>query len=287
MLALKQKIKDGFRVVLAMMELEVRRIMHDRTELYLRAVQPMLWLVVFGSVLGSLRAIPTGGLPYIDFIMPGVLVQSSATLAIFFGLIIIWERESGILKKLVASPAPQFAVVIGRSMAAGTRALFQAAFIIPFAMLIGVKVILNPFYLAAALIILFAASSGFAAISIMLASILKSRERFMGLGQVIILPMFFGSSALYPLESMPPLLRSFASVNPMTYVVEATRALLITGDLSRLSTDCAAILVFDVILFGLAAWSFKKIIEKPNKVRFLLAQQAADENEQRKNGVDF
>ena len=254
-------MNEYLRVILSMIELEIRRIMHDRTELYLRAVQPMLWLLVFGHVMGSLNSIPTGGIPYTDYIMPGVLVQSTTTVAIFFGLVIIWERESGILKKLIASPSPQFAIVVGRSMAAGTRAIFQALLIIPFAVLIGVRVFPNPVYLLLALIIVFVASSGFAALSILIASILKTRERFMGLGQVIILPMFFGSNALYPIKSMPPLLQFFASINPMTYMVDATRGLLITGDISQLAVDGVAILIFDALLLLLASWNFKRIIE--------------------------
>ncbi|MCX6777071.1 MAG: ABC transporter permease [Candidatus Micrarchaeota archaeon] len=254
-------MREYIRIMLSMIELEIRRIMHDRTELYLRAVQPMLWLVIFGPVMGSLKVIPTGGVPYTDYIMPGVLVQSTTTVAIFFGLVMIWERESGILKKLVSSPSPGFAIVVGRSMAAGTRALFQALLIIPFAVLIGVRLLPNFLYIILALVIVFVASSGFAALSILIASILKTRERFMGLGQVIILPMFFGSNALYPLKSMPPLLQLFASINPMTYMVDATRGLLITGDTSQLALDIVAILIFDALLFLLASWSFKRIIE--------------------------
>ncbi len=254
-------MREYVRIILSMIELEVRRLAHDRTEIYLRGVQPLLWLLIFGPIIGALRTIPTGGIPYTDYIMPGVLVQSTTTVAIFFGLIIIWERESGILKKLVASPSPKPAIVLGRSMAAGTRAMFQAIFIIPFSMLIGVDVLLDPFRLALAFIVLFIASSGFAAVSIMVASILKSRERFMGLGQVIILPMFFGSSALYPISSMPPILQDLAVYNPMTYVVDASRALLISGDLSNLGLDIGAILIFDLIIFAVASWSFHRIIE--------------------------
>ncbi|NYZ79391.1 ABC transporter permease [Candidatus Micrarchaeota archaeon] len=254
-------INEYTRVILAMIELEIRRIMHDRTELYLRAVQPLLWLLVFGPVVGSFHSIPTGNIPYTDYIMPGVLVQSTTTVAIFFGLVVIWERESGILKKLVASPSPDVAIVMGRSMAAGTRAIFQAIFIIPFAVLMGVTIFPNPLYPLAALIIVFVASSGFASLSIFIASILKTRERFMGLGQVIILPMFFGSNALYPVSSMPPLLQLFATVNPMTYIVDALRGLLITGNISQLPLDIVVIIIFDAVLISIASMSFKRIIE--------------------------
>lgn len=258
---MRMDVGSDINVILSMIELEIRRLTHDRMEIYVRAVQPILWLLVFGNVLGAMHSIPTGGIPYIDYIMPGILIQSTTNIAILFGIVVIWERESGILKKLLASPASPFAVVLGRSMAAGTRALFQALFIIPFAMLIGVKVIMNPLYLLAALFVIFASASGFAAMSLMIAALCEVRERFMGLGQVIILPLFFSSSALYPISSMPPILQSFAKVNPMTYIVDATRALFITGNISQLGVDIVAILLFDVILLATASLIFKKIIE--------------------------
>ena len=86
-------VKGALRVMSALIELEVRRVMHDRTELYFRAVQPLLWLLVFGYVIGSMHSIPTGGMPYMDFILPGVIIQSATSVAIFFGLVIIWERS--------------------------------------------------------------------------------------------------------------------------------------------------------------------------------------------------
>ena len=253
-------IKGSARVISAMIELEVRRVLHDRTELYFRAVQPLLWLVVFGYIMSSLRAVPTGGIPYMDFILPGVIIQSATSVAIFFGLVIIWERESGVLKKLVAAPCPRFAIVVGRSMAAGVRALFQVCIILPFAVLVGVKVILNPLYLLAALAIVFISAGGFAGLSIWIASILKSRERFVGIGQVIIFPLFFASNALYPISSMPLILQWFSTINPMTYMVSASRALLITGDLSSLWIDVLAILAFDLAIFWLASRDFRQVI---------------------------
>ena len=253
-------VKGSMRVITAMIELEVRRVMHDRTELYFRAVQPLLWLIVFGYIMGSLRAIPTGGIPYTDFILPGVIIQSATSVAIFFGLVIIWERESGVLKKLVAAPCPRFAIVVGRAMAAGVRALFQVLIILPIAVLLGVHVILNPLYLLAALAVVFISAGGFAGMSIWIASILKSRERFVGIGQVIIFPLFFASNALYPIATMPAILQWFSAINPMTYMVSATRALMITGDLSTIWIDMIAILAFDVFIFWLAARDFRQVI---------------------------
>jgi len=244
-----------------MIELELRRLRHDRTELYFRAVQPILWIVVYGPVMSSVRAIPTGDTPYTDFITPGVLIQSTTFLSIFFGLMMVWERDSGILKKLLVTPASRYATVIGRSMASGVRAIFQGLIIIPIALLIGVRFVPNAAYFVLAFAIVFFASGGFAAISILVASFMKTRERFMGIGQAIIMPLFFASNALYPVQIMPQILKDFSAFNPLSYVVDAVRGLMITGDLSNLLLDVVAITIFDVIMFVLASLSFKRIIE--------------------------
>src|SRR5674536_389165 len=223
------KRQDSLRVVLAMMELELRRLRNDRTEVYTRAVQPVLWLAVFGLVFSEIHAIPTNGIPYIDYITPGVMLQSVLFVAVLYGLTLVWERDTGILKKLLVAPASRYAIVIGRSMSSGVRAIIQVLIVIPVALLLGVSFIPNPAYFVAALVILFVISGGFAALSIIVASLLKTRERFMGIGQALILPLFFASKALYPIALMPHALQVVAVFNPLTYAVDAVRGLMITG----------------------------------------------------------
>jgi ABC-2 type transport system permease protein len=254
-------MRDSLRNMQAMIELELRRIKHDRTELYTRAVQPVLWLAIYGTIMSRVKAIPTGGIPYIDYIAPGVLMQSVIMLSIFYGLIMVWERESGILKKLYVTPASRYATIIGRSMAAGVRAIFQALIIIPIALLLGVKFLPDPLYFALALLIVFFISGGFAALSIFMASFMKTRERFMGIGQAIVMPLFFASNALYPIAMMPPIVHYFAIFNPLSYAVDAVRSLMISGDSTNLLLDIGAIAVFDAIMFVGASLSFRKIIE--------------------------
>jgi ABC-2 type transport system permease protein len=252
---------ESLRNILVMIELELRRLRHDRTELFTRAVQPVLWIIVYGPIMSAANAIPTGGIRYTDYITPGVLIQSTTFVSIFYGLTIVWERESGILKKLLVSPASRYATVIGRSMASGVRTIFQALIIVPVALIIGVKFVPNIGYFASALAVIFLASGGFAAISILIASFLKTRERFMGIGQAVTFPLFFASNALYPVTMMPPILKDFSAVNPLSYVVDAVRGLMITGALSNLAIDLTAILVFDVVMFIIASISFRRIIE--------------------------
>jgi len=254
-------MRDSLREMFAMIELELRRLRHDRTEMYTRAVQPILWLAVYGTVMGHIKAIPTEGIPYLDYITPGVLLQSTIFVSVFYGLTIVWERENGILKKLLVAPASRYATVIGRSIASGVRAIVQAFIIIPVAMLLGVRFVLNPLNFFMAFLILFIVSGGVAAISIFVASVMKTRERFMGIGQALIMPLFFVSNALYPIKLMPQILQYFAVFNPLTYAIDAVRGLVNTGDLTNLALDIAAIAIFDIIMFTVASISFRKIIE--------------------------
>lgn len=162
-------MKENLRNLLVMIELELRRLRHDRTELYFRAVQPILWIAVFGPVMSKLRG-DVNGVPYTDFIAPGVMIQSTTFASIFFGLMMVWERDSGILKKLLVTPTSRYAMVIGRSMASGVRAIFQALMIVPIALLMGVRFVPNIAFFAVALAVIFFSSGGFAAISILVAS---------------------------------------------------------------------------------------------------------------------
>jgi len=189
------------------------------------------------------------------------MIQTTTFVSIFYGLMMVWERDSGILKRLLVTPASIYSMVIGRSMASGVRALFQALIILPIALIIGVRFIPNPAYFILAFLIIFFASGGFAAISILVASFMKTRERFMGIGQAIIMPLFFASNALYPLQMMPPILREFSTFNPLSYVVDAVRGLLITGDVSNLPLDLVAIAIFNTVMFIIASISFRRIIE--------------------------
>ena len=104
-----------------MAEMEIRKIFHDPTELITRAIQPILWLGIFGEAMSQVRAIPTQGFTYLQFITPGILTQSITFVAIFYGLAIIWERDMGLLQKILVTPTPRLALVWGKMISAGIR----------------------------------------------------------------------------------------------------------------------------------------------------------------------
>ena len=195
---------------------ELRKIRHDRTEMYTRAIQPALWLLIFGETFTRIHAIAApGGLPYLDYLAPGILAQSTLFIAIFYGIQIIWERDAGVLTKLMVTPTPRAALITGKAFAAGVRSIVQAVVIVVLSALLGVAVV----------VVLSAAF--FSTLSIVLAGIVLSRERLMGIGQAITMPLFFASNALYPIALMPPWVRKLALINPLSYEVNALRGLLL------------------------------------------------------------
>ncbi|GAA1661672.1 ABC transporter permease [Fodinicola feengrottensis] len=225
---------------------ELQRLMHDRTELITRAVQPALWLLVFGETFTRLRVIPTGNVPYLDYLAPGILAQSALFIAIFYGIQVIWERDAGVLAKLLVTPTPRFAVITGKSFAAGVRALVQALVIMVLALLLGVGMTANPLKLLATAVALLLGSAFFCCLSIAIAGLVLSRDRVMGIGQAITMPLFFASNALYPTDLMPSWLQIVNHVNPLGYEVDALRGLLI-GTPAQLGLD------FGVLVFAAAA----------------------------------
>ncbi len=210
-------------------ELEARKLRHDPTELITRALQPTLWLLVFGQVFTRLKAIPTGDMRYLDFMAPGILAQSVLFIAIFYGITIIWERDLGIVHKFLASPTPRAALVLGKALSAGVRGLSQAVIIYLLAWLLGVKINWSPFALAGVVAAVILGAALFSTFSLIIACLVKTRERFMGIGQLMTMPLFFASNAIYPIEIMPGWLQLIARVNPLTYEVEALRSLMIAG----------------------------------------------------------
>ncbi len=244
---------------LIFMELELRKVRHDPIDIFVRSIQPAIWIIVFGSIFSRIRDIPTGGIPYIQFMTPGILAQSVMFMAIFTGISIVWERDLGQMSKLLAAPVPRSSIAIGKALAAGVRGLMQAATIFALAIVLQIPIIYNPLYIIAVILVVFALGAAFASVSTFIALMFKTRDRVMGVSQVITMPLFFASNALYPISLMPPWLQAVALVNPLSYVVSALRALLITGDLSHLPIDILGVTITTILFIGLSSLAFRRV----------------------------
>ena len=213
----------------AVAEADIRKLIHDPMELLTRMVQPVLWLAIFGQVMAQTRAIPTGGVSYLDFMAPGILAQSVLFGAIFFGISLIWERDLGIVHKFLVSPAPRSALVLGRAVSSAFRAVCQAAMVYVVALFLGIHLRFGVDALLGVGLMVSMGASVFSTFSLIAACLVKSRERFMGIGQVLTMPLFFASNAIYPLEIMPTWLRWLSRINPLSYQVDALRGLMTEG----------------------------------------------------------
>ena len=239
---------------------ELRKLRHDHLDLFTRSVQPLLWLFVFGTALQSTHALQTAGVDYRAFITPGMMAQAALFISIFFGLAVIWERDVGQLQRLLATPLPRTAIVLGKAAGASVRALVQAVLLLIVVAIAGIGLKWTVLGVIGALAMLMLATAGFASLSICIAACVKKRERFMGIGQLIMMPLFFASSALYPLSIMPGWLHVIARVNPLTYEVQGLREMLVGVGGGELWLDFGVVFVFTALMVALATRLYPRAI---------------------------
>lgn len=232
-------------------ELEVRKLRHDPTDLIVRSVQPSLWLLIFGQVFARIREIPTGNLAYLEFMSAGILAQSVLNVAIFTGgMTLIWERDLGIVHKFLASPTPRIAMVLGKSIACGVRCLSQVFVIYVLAFFLGVQLNFHPLAILGVLLMVFMGAACFCTFSLIIGCLAKTRERMTGIGQLLTMPLFFASNAIYPVSIMPDWLKFLSHINPLTYQVDALRGtmLLHGSSVYGFGLDCTILLVTLTVL---------------------------------------
>jgi ABC-2 type transport system permease protein len=242
------RLRDG---VAAMAWAELRKLRQAHLDIFTRSVQPLLWLFIFGTALRRNTFLSGGYSDYRAYLAPGVMAQAALFVAIFFGLAVIWERDVGQLQRLLATPLPRLAIVLGKAAGAATRALAQGIVLLAVIAATGIGLHWQPLDIVGALVLLLLGTAGFACLSMVLAALVRTRERFMGIGQLVMMPLFFASSALYPLDIMPGWLQAIARANPLTYEVHGMRRLLL-----GISAGGSLWLDFVVVVAFVAATAF-------------------------------
>jgi len=252
-------MKKFISKTLIIADFEIRKILHDPTEVLLRAVQPALWLLIFGQVMASTRIIP--GVKYLDFMSPGILAQSILFVSIFYGIAVIWERDLGLTQKFLATPTPRAALVLGKALSAGIRCIPLMIIIYILAALLSVNILWNPINILGVLFFLLLGAILFSTFSLIVACLVKTRERFMGIGQLITMPLFFASNAIYPINIMPGWLKIISHFNPLTYMIDGMRVLMI-GSPSGFSLllDYTVLLLSATILVVIGGSLYKRVI---------------------------
>ncbi len=249
--------------VFAVADAEVRKLRHDPWELLSRATQPLLWLLLFGEVMAQVRGLSPGNVPYLDFLAPGILAQSVLFVAIFYGISAIWERDLGVLHRYMVSPAPRSALVSGKALSSGVRALSQAVVVYVCAAIMGVDLSFAPGDILAAILFIVLGAALFSTFSLIIACIVKTRERFMGIGQVLTMPIFFASNAIYPIDLMPRWLKAVSSSNPLTYEVDGLRTVMLAGGHSvyGLAHDFLALALVLALMIAVATRMYPRMTQ--------------------------
>ena len=220
--------------------------------------QPLLWLLVFGAALSNVRGLGAEGVPYRAYLVPGVLAQSVLFVAVFSGLAIIWERDLGITQRLLVAPVARSAMVLGKAVSAAVRAVMMVGIVLVVVAVVGIPIEWSPARVLGALLAVAVGATLLSAFSMVIASLVRTREQFMGIGQLVTLPLLFASNALYSLSIMPGWLQAVARANPLTYQVEILRRLLVDVGPDRLVLDAVVLVASTVVVVAVASRTFPR-----------------------------
>jgi ABC-2 type transport system permease protein len=215
-------IRADLRAVSIVWRRELIRFRTDRLRAVTSLVQPVLFLFVLGTGLSRLasRGLPAG-VDFRTFIYPGVLAMSVLFTAIFSAASIVWDREFGFLREMLVAPVRRWAIVVGKCLGGATVATFQGLI---FLALAGVAhVPYDPVLLLTLVAELLLLSFTLTAFGVMMAARIKQIQAFMALTQLFVLPLFFLSGALYPLNGLPAWLTVLTRIDPLTYIVDPMR----------------------------------------------------------------
>jgi ABC-2 type transport system permease protein len=246
--------------VWVIIELETMKMLKDPLEIASRSVQPALWLLIFGQAFNQSRAIPTGGVSYLAFLAPGILAQTITFVSIFNGLSIIWEKDMGLMQKVLTTPISRSALVLGKMLSSSSRSFSQLIVILLMSAVLGIHFEWSGPRVLGLVAMTLLGSTFFGGLSMVIASIVRTRERMMGIGQLVTMPLFFASSALYPVAMMPDWLKVVAQINPMSYLVGGLRGLLIDPTYANFGMDAGILFVATIIILALGTKLYPRLL---------------------------
>src|SRR5437867_1639923 len=238
---------------------EVRKYLRSRVQIIASLGGPLMYLGVLGFGLGPVFQRAGEG-SYIQFMAPGVIGMAVLFTAMFSGIAMLWDRQFGFLKETLVAPVPRLAIMIGRTLGGATVAVLQGTLIFVVTLVAGFRpasVLAVP--LAFLLIALIAVV--FAALATAIGSTIKEMQGFQRVMNFVVMPMFFLSAAIYPLQGHPLFLSALTQVDPLTYGVDGMRGLLIGRGSAHFGVafDVAVLLAVVVVFVAAGAWRFSKI----------------------------
>jgi ABC-2 type transport system permease protein len=214
-------IRSDLRAIRVVWQRELMRFSRDRSRMITSLVQPVLFLFVLGTGLSRLASAGTHGVNLRTFVYPGVLAMAVLFTAMFSAASIVWDREFGFLREMLVAPVGRGAIVIGKCLGGATVAGFQGVIIIAIAGLVGVPY--SPLMIIEVLILQLLLAFALTAFGVMMAARMTQMQSFMALMQMVIMPLFFISGALFPVSGLPTWLNVMNRLDPITYAVDPIR----------------------------------------------------------------
>ena len=268
-----RSFRSELRAIKIVWRRELIRFVNDRMRIVTALVQPLLFLFVLGSGLQRLSSAGTHGVDLKTFIYPGVLCITVMFTAMFSAASIVWDREFGFLREMMVAPIRRSSIVIGKALGGATVASFQGVILISLAGTVHVPY--DPLLILGVFGIQLLLAFSITAFGLMVAIRIKQMQSFMGVMQMIVMPMFFISGALFPVQGLPGWLSALNRIDPLTYAVDPMRRLVFNNlemsDAARRALDpgltwwgwhvpalleVAMVFVLGCVLLAIAIWEF-------------------------------
>lgn len=232
---------------------ELMRFWRSRSRMIGSLMQPLLFLVFLGGGLGFLSV---GGTGYQQFMFPGVIAMSLLTVSVASGMSMIWDKEFGFLKEVLVAPVSRTSIFLGKALGGSSSALISATVILLMAPLFGVA--LSPLLFLESILMMFLVSLGFVSLGLIIASFMDSFEGFGMIMNFIVLPLFFLSGAIFPLDTAPSWLRGISMADPLTYGVDSLRGLMLGQSMLPLPVNLAVLGAFLLLMVSAGNWAFNR-----------------------------
>ena len=236
---------------------QLKRYVRSRARIVGSLAQPLLFLVALGFGFGPIYARAGGG-DYIQFLAPGVIAMGILFTAMFSGIEVLWDRQFGFLKETLVAPVPRLQVMLGRTLGGATVATLQG--IIVFLLALGVG--FRPTHVAQlplALVMMFLTAVLFTALGTAVASVLEDMQGFQLIMNLLVMPLFFLSGALFPLAGLPRSIGLLARIDPLSYGVDGIRGALVGAPHFSLVVDVGVLGAFVVVLLAVGSYLFSRI----------------------------
>lgn len=236
---------------------QVKRFLRARSRIVAAIGQPLLYLISFGFGFGPIYR-KAGQGDYIQFVAPGIIAMTVLFTSIFSGIELIWDRQFGFLKETLVAPVPRILIMIGRTLGGATVALLQGMIVVAICLLAGFRPT-SLTGLPAAFLFLALIAMLFTALGTAIASVLRDFQGFQLIMNFVVMPVFFLSGALYPLNNVPRPLAMAAAFDPLTYGVDGLRGSLIGVAHFNIGLDLAILALLCAATTALGGYLFSKI----------------------------